>query len=116
MKTIRYELAADGIATLTFDDPGAPVNTMSLQWQDDFGAAVAQVLADKERIKGLLLASAKSTFFAGAELKGVLQMTAADAPEAFRRLEALKRGFRQLETMGKPVVALLNGSALGGGW
>ena len=116
MKTIRYELAADGIATLTFDDPGAPVNTMSLQWQDDFGAAVARVLADKERIKGLLLASAKSTFFAGAELKSVLQMTAADAPEAFRRIEALKKGFRQLETMGKPVVALLGGSALGGGW
>ena len=55
MQTIRYELDADGIATLTFDEPGSPVNTMTAQWQADFGAGVAQVLADKERIKGVLL-------------------------------------------------------------
>ena len=120
MQTIRYEIgtegADDGIATITFDAPGAPVNTMTLQWQEDFAAAVAQVLADKERIKAVLLASAKTTFFAGAELKGVLELTQADAAEGFRRIEALKKGFRQLETMGRPVVALLNGAALGGGW
>ena len=116
MQTIRYELDADGIATLTFDEPGSPVNTMGLQWQADFGTAVAQVLADRERIEGLLLASAKTTFFAGAELKGVLTLRPEDAKEAFPRIEAMKRGFRQLETMGRPVVALLNGSALGGGW
>jgi 3-hydroxyacyl-CoA dehydrogenase / enoyl-CoA hydratase / 3-hydroxybutyryl-CoA epimerase len=116
MQTIRYELAGDGIATITFDAPGAPVNTMTLQWQEDFATAVTQVLADKERIKGVLLASAKTTFFAGAELKGVLKLTRADAAEGFRRIEALKKGFRQLETMGRPVVALLNGAALGGGW
>ena len=116
MQTIRYELAADGIATLTFDEPGSPVNTMTLQWQQDMIAAVDQVVADKERIKGVLLASAKTTFFAGAELKGVLKLTAADAAEGFARIEALKKSFRKLETMGRPVVALLNGTALGGGW
>ena len=116
METIRYELADDGIATITFDAPGAAVNTMTLQWQRDFADAVAQVLADKERIKGVLLVSAKTTFFAGAELKGVLKLTDADAAEGFRQIEALKRNFRQLETMGRPVVALLAGAALGGGW
>ena len=116
MQTIRYELAADGIATLTFDEPGSPVNTMTLQWQADMIVAVDQVLLDKERIKGVLLASAKTTFFAGAELKGVLKATAADAPAAFAGIEALKKSFRRLETMGRPVVALLNGAALGGGW
>jgi 3-hydroxyacyl-CoA dehydrogenase/enoyl-CoA hydratase/3-hydroxybutyryl-CoA epimerase len=79
-------------------------------------AAVDQVVADKERIKGVLLASAKTTFFAGAELKGVLKLTAADAAEGFARIESLKKSFRKLETMGRPVVALLNGAALGGGW
>jgi 3-hydroxyacyl-CoA dehydrogenase/enoyl-CoA hydratase/3-hydroxybutyryl-CoA epimerase len=116
MQAIRYELDADGTATLTFDEPGSPVNTMTLQWQADMIAAVDQVLRDKERVKGVLLASSKTTFFAGAELKGVLKLTAADAAEGFRRIEALKKSFRKLETMGRPVVALLNGAALGGGW
>jgi 3-hydroxyacyl-CoA dehydrogenase/enoyl-CoA hydratase/3-hydroxybutyryl-CoA epimerase len=116
MDTIRYELDADGIATLTFDEPGSPVNTMTLQWQQDMIAAVDRVVQDKERVKGVLLASAKTTFFAGAELKGVLKLRAADAAEGFARIEALKASFRKLETMGRPVVALLNGAALGGGW
>ncbi|MBS0440433.1 MAG: enoyl-CoA hydratase/isomerase family protein [Proteobacteria bacterium] len=116
MTTIRYELAADGIATITHDAPGAPVNTMTVQWQADLAAVVERVEADKERIKGVLVTSAKKTFFAGAQLDSVLTMTEADAPAAFAAIEAMKRSFRRLETLGRPVVALLNGAALGGGW
>jgi 3-hydroxyacyl-CoA dehydrogenase/enoyl-CoA hydratase/3-hydroxybutyryl-CoA epimerase len=115
MKTIRYELA-DGIATLTFDEPGSPVNTMCLQWQEDLGVAVQQVLQDQEKIRGIVLASAKSTFFAGADLKGTMRLQPADAPRVFREVEHMKKNFRTLETLGKPVVACLGGSALGGGW
>lgn len=116
MNTIRYELAADGIATITHDAPGAPVNTMTEAWQADLAAVVDRVEADKERIKGVLVTSGKKTFFAGAQLDNVLKLTAADAPAGFRSIEALKRSFRRLETMGRPVVALLGGAALGGGW
>ncbi|WP_374678887.1 3-hydroxyacyl-CoA dehydrogenase NAD-binding domain-containing protein [Piscinibacter sp.] len=116
MGTIRYELGADGIATITHDAPGAPVNTMTVQWQADLAAVVERVEADKERIKGVLVTSAKKTFFAGAQLDSVLTMTEADAPAAFAAIEAMKRSFRRLETLGRPVVALLNGAALGGGW
>jgi 3-hydroxyacyl-CoA dehydrogenase/enoyl-CoA hydratase/3-hydroxybutyryl-CoA epimerase len=116
VNTIRYELGADGIATITHDAPGAPVNTMTEQWQADLAAVVERVEADKERIKGVLVMSGKKTFFAGAQLDNVLKLTAADAPAGFRSIEALKRCFRRLETMGRPVVALLNGAALGGGW
>ena len=116
MGTIRYELGADGIATITHDAPGAPVNTMTAQWQADLAAVVERVEADKERIKGVLVTSAKKTFFAGAQLDSVLTMTEADAPAAFAAIEAMKRSFRRLETLGRPVVALLNGAALGGGW
>ena len=116
METLSYELAADGIATITFDEPGSPVNTMTLQWQHDLAEAADCLVRDKERIKGVLLASAKSTFFAGAELKGVLKLKVEDAAEGFTRIEALKRSFRRIETLGRPVVALLNGAALGGGW
>ena len=116
METLRYELAGDGIATITFDEQGSPVNTMTLQWQHDLAEAADCLMRDKEKIKGVLLASAKSTFFAGAELKGVLKLKAEDAAEGFRQIEGLKRSFRRIETLGRPVVALLNGAALGGGW
>jgi 3-hydroxyacyl-CoA dehydrogenase/enoyl-CoA hydratase/3-hydroxybutyryl-CoA epimerase len=116
MQTIRYQLDADGIATLTFDAPGSAVNTMSLQWQADMAEAAAQLQRDKERIRGVLLVSAKSTFFAGAELKDVMHWRREDAAQIFERCEAIKRCFRAIETLGRPVAALLEGSALGGGW
>ena len=115
LKTLHYELA-DGIATITFDEEGSPVNTMCLQWQDDLQAAVEQVVKDKDAIQGIVLASAKKTFFAGADLKGVMRMTEADAPKVFADIERIKKNFRTLETLGKPVVSCLNGAALGGGW
>mgnify|MGYP006166369355 CR=1 FL=1 len=115
MKTIRYSLD-HGIATITFDEPDSPVNTMCLQWQQDMDAVAAQVLQDKDSITGILLASAKSTFFAGADLKAAMRLTPADAPRIFEEIERVKRNFRTIETLGKPVVSLLNGTALGGGW
>ena len=115
LKTLHYALT-DGIATITFDEQGSPVNTMGLQWQDDFSAAVEQVVKDQGAIKGIVLASAKKTFFAGADLKGVMRMTDTDAPKVFAEIERIKKNFRTLETLGKPVVSCLNGSALGGGW
>ncbi len=114
-KTIRYELA-DGIATITFDEQGSPVNTMCLQWQDDLDAIAAQVARDKAQLKGIVLASAKSTFFAGADLKGVMRSTEADGPRVFKEIERIKKNFRTIETQGVPVVSCLNGAALGGGW
>ena len=116
MRTLRYELADDGIATITFDAPDAPVNTMTLEWQHDLAEAAACCVRDKDRIKGVLLASAKSTFFAGAALKHVMTLKAEDAVPGFHEIEALKKSYRTIETLGKPVVALLSGSALGGGW
>ncbi|MFM6985572.1 MAG: 3-hydroxyacyl-CoA dehydrogenase NAD-binding domain-containing protein [Hydrogenophaga sp.] len=118
-KTIRYELAnaAFGtVATITFDEQGSPVNTMCLQWQDDMDAIAAQVLQDKAQLRGIVLASAKSTFFAGADLKGVMRSTEADGPRVFREIERIKKNFRTIETLGVPVVSCLNGAALGGGW
>jgi len=115
MKTIQYQLA-DGIATVTFDEPNSPVNTMCLQWQQDLSELVAQVLKDKDAIKGIILASAKSTFFAGADLKGAMRLKPTDASAIFTEIELVKKNFRTLETLGKPVVSCLNGTALGGGW
>ena len=115
MKTIQYQLA-DGIATITFDEPNNAVNTMCEQWNADMTDLAAQVLKDKDAIKGIILASNKSTFFAGADLKGTMRLKPSDAKEVFTRIERVKKNFRTIETLGKPVVTLLNGTALGGGW
>lgn len=123
MQTIRYELldAADGkVALITFDEPNSSVNTMCRQWQADLSEATARVLADRQQLgdtlKGIVLASAKTSFFAGADLKATMRLTPADAPTAFGEIERMKKHFRTLETLGIPVISCLNGAALGGGW
>ncbi|MEO8080042.1 MAG: 3-hydroxyacyl-CoA dehydrogenase NAD-binding domain-containing protein [Caldimonas sp.] len=125
MTTIRYTLDAEpgdapgdgrAIATLVFDAPGSPVNTMTPEWQQDLAAAAARLDADKARIRGVILASAKKTFFAGAALKSLMTLKAEDAAPGFAGIEAMKASFRRIETLGRPVVAVLAGSALGGGW
>ena len=115
MKTIQYQLDG-GIATVTFDEPNSAVNTMCEQWNADMSDLAAQVVKDKDAIKGIILASNKSTFFAGADLKGTMRLKPSDAKEVFTRIELVKKNFRTIETLGKPVVTLLNGTALGGGW
>ena len=115
MKTIQYQLT-DGIATITFDEPNSAVNTMCEQWNADMTDLAAQVVKDKDAIRGIILASAKSTFFAGADLKGTMRLKPSDAKDVFTRIEQVKKNFRTIETLGKPVVTCLNGTALGGGW
>ena len=113
--TIQFDLT-QGVVTLTMNEPDSPVNTMCVQWQRDFAACTEHILAHKSEIKGIVLASAKKVFFAGADLKGVMRSTAADATAVFEEIEAIKRNFRALETLGIPVVTCINGHALGGGW
>ena len=60
-----------------------------------------QVVQEREAIRGIVLASAKATFFAGADLKGTLRLQPADAPTVFREIEAVKKNFRLLETLGE---------------
>lgn len=115
MKSIRYETDADRVVTLTFDDPDAKVNTMSPQWKRDIFEAIDRLVADKDAIAGVIIASGKPVFLAGADLKVVQNYQAGDMEGVFADTEALKRQFRKLETLGKPVVACIAGTALGGG-
>lgn len=119
LQTLRLDVQEQPfgrVATLTFDDTDAPVNTMRLQWQDDLVTATEALRAQRESLRGLVLASAKSTFFAGADLKGVMRLRPEQAPQIYEQVQRMKRQFRTLETLGIPVVSCLNGSALGGGW
>ena len=113
---IKFEKDSENVVTLTFDAPGAPVNTMTEAWQAAFRQTVERLVREKDSISGVILASAKKTFFAGAELKDVLKFAPGDGPKVFRWIQAIKQQLRALETLGKPVVAALEGTALGGGW
>ena len=113
---IKFEKDAENVVTLTFDAPGAAVNTMTADWQRAFTDMVARLEREKGSTRGVILASAKKTFFAGAELKDVLKFGPKDGAKVFQWLEAVKKPMRTLERLGVPVVAALEGTALGGGW
>ena len=116
MSDIRFDRAASGIVTLTFDAPNQPVNTMNASFRASLHEAVERLKVEASDLKGVILTSAKATFFAGGDLKELSQVGSADAGKVFSMVEGLKADLRRLETLGIPVVAAINGSALGGGW
>ncbi|MGN7225079.1 3-hydroxyacyl-CoA dehydrogenase NAD-binding domain-containing protein [Dietzia maris] len=111
----RWEQDGDGIVTLTMDDPDHGANTMNARFIDDFSATVDRIEAEKESIKGVVLTSAKKSFFGGGDLKSMIKAGPDQADELFERSMSIKGRMRALETCGVPVVAALNGAALGGG-
>ncbi|MCP9271526.1 3-hydroxyacyl-CoA dehydrogenase NAD-binding domain-containing protein [Mycolicibacterium arenosum] len=113
--TIAWDKDADGIVTLTLDDPTGSANVMNEHYQESMHNAVERLVAEKDSITGVVIASAKKTFFAGGDLKGMINLGPENAGEAFAMVEAVKADLRKLETLGKPVVAAINGAALGGG-
>ncbi|MBC7306138.1 MAG: enoyl-CoA hydratase/isomerase family protein, partial [Dietzia sp.] len=111
----RWEQDGDGIVTLTMDDPDHGANTMNTRFIDDFSATVDRIVAEKDSIKGVVLTSAKKSFFGGGDLKSMIKAGPDQADELFERSMSIKGRMRALETCGVPVVAALNGAALGGG-
>ncbi|WP_297925730.1 3-hydroxyacyl-CoA dehydrogenase NAD-binding domain-containing protein [uncultured Agitococcus sp.] len=106
---------ADGIVTLTMDDPTSEANIMNEVFEKSLTETVAKLQAEKARIKGIIVTSAKKTFFAGGDLTALIQAKPEHAPIFEQKVTELKALLRALETLGKPVVAAMNGTALGGG-
>ncbi|MEB3035059.1 3-hydroxyacyl-CoA dehydrogenase NAD-binding domain-containing protein [[Mycobacterium] nativiensis] len=113
--TIQWDKDADGIVTLTMDDPTGSANVMNEHYRESMHNAVERLVAEKDSITGVVIASAKKTFFAGGDLKAMINVGPADAQAVFDQCEGIKADLRALETLGKPVVAAINGAALGGG-
>ncbi|MEV8371690.1 3-hydroxyacyl-CoA dehydrogenase NAD-binding domain-containing protein [Kribbella sp. NPDC056861] len=105
----------DGVVTLTMDDPAASANTMNDTYIAAMALTVERLQAEKDSLKGVVITSAKSTFFAGGNLQMLSQIQPENAAEVFETIEEVKRQLRVLETLGVPVVAAINGAALGGG-
>jgi 3-hydroxyacyl-CoA dehydrogenase/enoyl-CoA hydratase/3-hydroxybutyryl-CoA epimerase len=113
--TIQWDKDADGIVTLTLDDPSGSANVMNDAYIESMGKAVDRLVTEKDSITGVVITSAKKTFFAGGDLTAMIQAGPEDAGQSFDTVETVKKQLRTLETLGKPVVAAVNGAALGGG-
>ncbi|HEX3610605.1 MAG TPA: 3-hydroxyacyl-CoA dehydrogenase NAD-binding domain-containing protein [Sporichthyaceae bacterium] len=114
--TIRWEQDADGIVVLTMDDPAGSANTMNDAWVSSITAVNDRLEAEKSNITGVVVTSAKKTFFAGGNLNDLIAARPEDAPVFTVNVDNIKRQLRRLETLGRPVVAAINGAALGGGY
>ncbi|OIJ85868.1 3-hydroxyacyl-CoA dehydrogenase NAD-binding domain-containing protein [Streptomyces colonosanans] len=114
--TIRWEQDDTGIVTLVLDDPRQSANTMNQAFKESIAAIAERAEAEKDSIRGIIYTSAKKTFFAGGDLKDMMKVGPEEAQQAFETGVAIKNSLRRIETLGKPVVAAINGAALGGGY
>jgi 3-hydroxyacyl-CoA dehydrogenase/enoyl-CoA hydratase/3-hydroxybutyryl-CoA epimerase len=113
--TIRFQDAGDGVVNLVLDDPNQSANTMNADFGASLRKAVERLEAEKDSITGVVITSAKKTFFAGGDLNDLKKVTRETADEFAGWVRENKALLRRLETLGKPVVAAINGAALGGG-
>jgi 3-hydroxyacyl-CoA dehydrogenase/enoyl-CoA hydratase/3-hydroxybutyryl-CoA epimerase len=103
----------EGIAVVTFDIPGEPVNTLSPEVGTEFGALMQKLAADAQ-VKGVVLISGKpDSFIAGAKIEMIQTVKSAAEGEALSRNG--QRGFDELEKLSLPVVSAIHGACLGGG-
>jgi 3-hydroxyacyl-CoA dehydrogenase/enoyl-CoA hydratase/3-hydroxybutyryl-CoA epimerase len=115
-KTLKYNLGDDGIAVVTIDVPNSNANVIGEDMGADFTALIAQIKGD-DKVKGVVITSAKNDFMAGGDLKAMVEGFNRDisAEEAYAIATSFSPQVRALETCGKPVVAAINGPAMGGG-
>ncbi len=115
--TIKYERGDDGIVILVLDDPNQSANTMNDNFVSSLGETIDKLTSEVEAgdVKGVIITSAKKTFFAGGDLNNLIKGRPEDAPEIEAGTALIKGYLRKLETLGVPVVSCVNGAALGGG-
>ena len=116
MSSIQYHKDDAGIVTLTIDMPGQSANIMNTAFRADYAAMAERLESEREAITGVILTSGKKTFFAGGDLNSLLAVGPEDKEGLFDRAQSMKAAIRRIEKLGKPVVAAINGSALGGGF
>jgi len=102
----------NGIVTVIIDQSQRKMNVIGDGFTESFAAMTDSFIND-ESVKGLILTSGKETFVVGADIDQLATIKTAE--QAFELAEDLKGSLRKLETSGKPVVAALTGTALGGG-
>ncbi len=115
MSTLSEQLD-NGILIVTIDVQDKPMNVLTPEFLKDLATSVERIATDDE-VRGAVLTSGKSSFFAGADLKEIDKITdpSLSAEDQVRIAGEYQNTLRRMETQGKPVVAAINGTALGGG-
>ncbi len=118
-QVFQYKVDAEGIATFTIDYPGKSMNVIDQAFIDGLNDCIRRAVADAQVI-GAIITSAKDAFVAGADLLTMEANLDAGADDsvaiAFEKYASLSAVYRRLETCGKPIVAAINGVAMGGGF
>jgi 3-hydroxyacyl-CoA dehydrogenase / enoyl-CoA hydratase / 3-hydroxybutyryl-CoA epimerase len=108
---VQLTLGDDGILVATMDLPGRPMNVVGDVLMEGIDAAVTRL--GEAGVKGLILSSGKADFCAGGDLDRMSRWVTPQEP--FEGSMSMKAVLRRMEKQGKPVVAAINGHALGGG-
>jgi len=103
---------ADGIAIATMDHPARSMNVLDDALAQPLAAAIERLAGDPA-VKGLVIATGKKDFLAGADVDRLWAITTAQ--QAFDESMRFKGVLRRMERAGKPVVAAIRGQCLGGG-
>lgn len=109
---IRYSVE-EQIATIAFNMEQAPMNVLNEASIKAFDEAIDKAINDAN-VKGIIITSDRKEFVAGADLNMLLKN--ASLEESYAMISYLHKVFRKYETCRKPVVAAINGTALGGGY
>jgi len=110
---IDYSVDADGIVTIAWNMTDRSMNVLNTESMTEYFKAVKQAIADKA-VKGVIVTSKKPEFLAGADLASVTKHNGAEGLMA--NSNRLQAELRAIEKSGKPFVAAINGTALGGGY
>ena len=127
MANFKLDMDTDGIALVTWDEPGRSMNVIDMGVIEELGAIVEKVASDAA-IKGAVVTSGKDAFCGGSDLTMLERMgtiyaatvrnegAEAAAQMVFDESRKLSQLYRRIETCGKPWVCALNGTAMGGGF
>ena len=119
MTAINYQKDSGNIIHLILDKENASANLMDMAFTGELAEISERLVRDiasDPKVSGVIIRSAKASFFAGGDLNMLYRSGPEQAKGIFAMVESLKASMRKIETCGKPVVACLNGAAMGGGW
>ena len=105
--SVRWAWDAEGLVTIVLDDPGRTANMLNRRHHDGLGACLDDLTGQLDRLRGVVLTSAKRSFIAGPEFEPG-EITEQEAAETYELLIALRDQARRLETLGRPVAASMN--------